>query len=134
MVMPALALAALPTALIARVTRASVLEVLGQDYIRTARAKGLSSNVVHYRHVLKNALIPILTVLGPELAGLMVGSFIIERVFAVPGIGGLFVDGVFGRDYGLIMGMVLFYAFAIAVMNLLVDIAYSAIDPRVRYQ
>ena len=133
-VMPALALAALPTALIARVTRASVLEVLGQDYIRTARAKGLSSNVVHYRHVLKNALIPILTVLGPELAGLMVGSFIIGRVFAVPGIGGLFVDGVFGRDYGLIMGMVLFYAFAIAVMNLLVDIAYNAIDPRVRYQ
>lgn len=132
-VMPALALAALPTALIARVTRASVLEVLDQDYVRTARAKGLSSLVIHYRHVLKNASIPILTSLGPELAALITGSFIVESLFSIPGIGRLFVEGVFQRDYGLIMGMVLFYALVIAVVNLLVDLLYMLADPRIRY-
>ena len=131
-IMPAIALAALPTAFIARVTRASALEVLGQDYIRTARAKGLSDLVVQYRHVLRNALIPPITLLGPELAALITGSFIIETVFSIPGIGRLFVLGVFQRDYGLIMGMVLFYAFIIAVMNLAVDLLYSMIDPRIR--
>ncbi|MBF8267144.1 MAG: oligopeptide transport system permease protein [Dehalococcoidia bacterium] len=131
-IMPALALAALPTAFIARVTRASVLEELGQDYVRTARAKGLSSPMVQYRHVLRNALIPVLTSLGPELAALITGSFIIETVFSVPGIGRLFVQGVFQRDYGLIMGTVLFYAFVIAVLNLLVDILYAVVDPRIR--
>ena len=132
-VMPALALAALPTALIARVTRASVLEVLDQDYVRTARAKGLSSLVIHYRHVLKNASIPILTSLGPELAALITGSFIVESLFSIPGIGRLFVEGVFQRDYGLIMGMVLFYALVIAVVNLFVDLLYMLADPRIRY-
>jgi len=107
--------------------------VLGQDYVRTATAKGLPAAVVHYRHVLKNALIPILTVLGPELAALITGSFIIEKVFSIPGVGRLFVDGVFQRDYGLIMGMVLFYTSVIAVMNLLVDVLYAFVDPRIRY-
>ena len=132
-VLPAVALAALPAAFLARVTRASVLDVLSQDYVRTARAKGLSPTAVHYRHVLKNALIPVLTVTGPELAGLVTGSFIVETVFDVPGIGRLFVQGVFQRDYGLIMGVVLFYSFVIAVMNLLVDLLYSLVDPRIRY-
>ncbi len=133
-VMPAVALAALPAAFIARVTRASVLEVLGQDYVRTARAKGLPSSLVHYRHVLRNSLIPILTLLGPLLAFLVTGSFIIETVFSVPGIGRLFVQGIFQRDYGLIMGLVLFYSFAIAVINLVVDLLYAVVDPRVRYR
>lgn len=132
-IMPAIALAALPAALLARVTRASVLEALGQDYVQAARAKGLSSTVIHYRHVLKNAMIPILTILGPELAALITGSFIVEHIFSIPGIGRLFVQGVFARDYGLIMGGVLFYAFVIAVMNLVVDILYAVVDPRVRY-
>ncbi len=132
-VMPIIALAALPMALIARVTRASVLEVLAEDYIRTARAKGLRPSVIQYRHVLRNAMVPVLTVMGPELAFLITGSFIVETVFSVPGIGRLFVLGVLQRDYGLIMGVVLFYTFAIAVMNLVVDLLYAAVDPRIRY-
>ena len=132
-VMPALALAALPTAFIARLTRASVLEQLGQDYVRTAWAKGLPRSVVQYRYVLKNALIPVLTGLGPELAALITGSFIIESVFFIPGVGRLFVQGILQRDYGLIMGMVIFYAFVIAVMNLVVDLLYAMVDPRIRY-
>ena len=103
-ILPALALSSFPTALIARVTRASVLDVLQQDYVRTARAKGLPERVVMFRHVLRNAMIPILTISGPEWAFLISGSVIIETVFAVPGIGRLFVIGVFERDYGLIMG------------------------------
>ncbi|MEE8219566.1 MAG: ABC transporter permease [bacterium] len=131
-VMPAIALAALPMAFIARMTRASVLEELDKDYVRTARAKGLPAHTVQYRHVLKNASIPVLTVLGPELAALITGSFIIETVFSVPGIGRLFVQGVFQRDYGLIMGIVLFYAFVVAVLNLAVDLLYGIVDPRIR--
>ncbi|MBI4312691.1 MAG: ABC transporter permease [Chloroflexi bacterium] len=133
MVLPSLALAALPAAYIARIARASMLEVLGQDYIRTAHSKGLAPGVIYYRHALKNALIPVLSVTGPELAALITGSFIIEQIFAVPGIGRLFVQGVFQRDYGLIMGTVLFYAAVIALLNLAVDILYSVVDPRIRY-
>jgi len=131
--MPVIALAALPAAYIARVVRASVLEVLRQDYIRTARAKGLSELVIYGRHVLKNALLPVLTILGPELAFLITGSFIIEQLFSIPGIGRLFVQGVFQRDYGLIMGSVLFYAVVIALLNLVVDLLYAVVDPRIRY-
>ena len=131
--MPALALAALPAAYIARITRASVLEVTRQDYVRTARAKGLAERIVLMRHILRNALIPVLTITGPELAALITGSFIIENLFSIPGIGRLFVQGVFARDYGLIMGSILFYAFAIAIINLIVDVAYAAVDPRIRY-
>ena len=132
-ILPSLALAALPAAFIARVTRASVLEVLGREFIQTAKSKGLPPHVVQYRHVLPNALIPIVTILGPELAALIAGSFIIETVFSIPGIGRLFVQGVFQRDYGLIMGVVLFYAFVIAAMNLIVDLLYAFVDPRIRY-
>lgn len=132
-VMPAIALAALPAAYTARITRASMLEVIRQDYVRTARAKGLAERVVLWRHISRNALIPVVTVAGPELAALISGSFIIETLFSVPGIGRLFVQGVFQRDYGLIMGSILFYAFIIALVNLVVDIVYGAIDPRIRY-
>ncbi|MFH1141712.1 MAG: ABC transporter permease [Chloroflexota bacterium] len=131
--MPAFALAALPAAYIARITRASMLEVMRQDYVRTARAKGLAERVVLLRHILRNALIPVMTIAGPELAFLISGSFIIENVFSIPGVGRLFVQGVFARDYGLIMGSILFYAFAVAVVNLVVDILYGVVDPRIRY-
>ncbi len=133
-IMPAVALAALPAAYIARVTRASMLEVKHQDYIRTAQAKGLASRVIIIRHMLRNALIPVMTIAGPELAALVTGSFIIESLFSIPGIGRLFVQGVFARDYGLIMGTILFYAFAVALVNLIVDILYAVVDPRIRYE
>ena len=132
-IMPAFALATLPAAFIARITRASTLEVMRQDYIRTANAMGLQQRVVLVRHILRNSLIPVVTVAGPELAFLISGSFIIENLFSIPGIGRLFVNGVFARDYGLIMGSVLFYAFAVALINLIVDVMYAVIDPRIRY-
>lgn len=133
-ILPAFALAALPAAYIARITRASMLDVMRQDYIRTARAKGLQERVVLIRHTLRNALIPVITIAGPELAFLISGSFIIENLFSIPGIGRLFVQGVFNRDYGLIMGSILFYAFAVAIVNLAVDLLYGVIDPRIRYE
>ena len=132
-IMPAVALAALPAAYTARITRASMLEVIRQDYVRTARAKGLSERVVLVRHISRNAFIPVVTIAGPELAALISGSFIIETLFSIPGIGRLFVQGVFQRDYGLIMGAILFYAFIVALVNLIVDIFYAVIDPRIRY-
>ena len=132
-IMPVFCLAALPAAQSARITRASTLEVMRLDYVRTARSKGLAENVVRLRHIFRNSLIPVVTVAGPELANLITGSFIIENLFAIPGVGRLFVQGVFARDYSLIMGGILFYASAIAVLNLAVDILYGAIDPRIRY-
>lgn len=134
MLMPALALGLYPAALLARITRASMIEALGQDYVRTAQAKGLADQVILSRHVFKNGLIPVVTVLGPAAANLIAGSFIIESVFAVPGIGRFFIQGIFARDYGLMMGMTLFYAVVIAIANLLVDLLYAFIDPRIRYQ
>jgi oligopeptide transport system permease protein len=110
-----------------------VLEVLQQDYVRTARAKGLQERLVLGRHVLKNALIPVLTVSGPIAATLLTGSFIVETVFAIPGLGKQFVSAVFQRDYGMVMGTTIFFAFVIAVANLLVDITYAAVNPRIRY-
>jgi oligopeptide transport system permease protein len=133
-ILPAFALAALPAAYIARITRASMLDVTRQDYIRTARSKGLKEHVVLVRHTLRNALIPVITIAGPELALLISGSFIIENLFSIPGIGRLFVQGVFNRDYGLIMGSILFYAFVVALVNLAVDLLYGVIDPRIRYE
>jgi oligopeptide transport system permease protein len=133
MVLPSVSLGLLPAAYIARVTRASMLETLRQDYVRTARAKGLVERQVVIRHAARNAMIPILTLLGPILAGLITGSFIIEHTFAIGGIGKEFVVSIGNRDYGLIMGTVLLYAFLIAFMNLLVDLAYGIADPRVRF-
>lgn len=134
MVLPTITLGLFPAAFIARITRASMLEVLRQDYIRTARAKGLKEFRVVTGHAVRNAMVPVLTVLGPILAGLITGSFIIEQYFAIPGIGRAFVDAVQSRDYGIIMGTTLLYAFAIAVMNLLVDIGYGLVNPRISYR
>ena len=132
-ILPTITLGALPAAYLARVTRAAVLDVLQQDYVRTARAKGLRERSVLFRHIAKNALIPVLTVAGPLAASLVTGSFIVETVFGIPGIGKQFVTSVFQRDYGMIMGTTLFYAAVVAVANLMVDMMYALVDPRIRY-
>lgn len=132
-IMPVLALSAWPCAYIARVTRASMLDVMEQEYVRTARAKGLGESVVVWRHTLRNALIPVLTVIGPVAAMLVTGSFIVEELFAIPGIGRAFVSSIGDRDYGVIMGTTLFYTLIIAAANLIVDVLYAAVDPRIRY-
>ncbi|HEX2193475.1 MAG TPA: ABC transporter permease [Candidatus Limnocylindria bacterium] len=132
-VLPTVALAGFGIAQIARYTRASMLEVNRRDYVRTAQSKGLKERTIVTVHMLRNAFIPVVTILGPLLAGLVTGSFVVEGVFAIPGIGRFFVDAIFQRDYGLIMGVSLLYAVVIAVMNLVVDVAYAWIDPRIRY-
>lgn len=116
----------------ARLTRSSMLEVMRQDYVRTARAKGLAERVVIFIHMLKNALIPVITILGPALAGLVTGSFIIETMFSFPGMGRAYVQAIGQRDYSMIMGTTLIYAMLVAVANLSVDIIYVFIDPRIR--
>ncbi len=132
-IMPAIALGFTPAAFVTRITRASVLEAMCQDYVRTARAKGLQERIVLLRHILKNAMVPIVTVLGPLTAHLVTGSFIIENVFSIPGMGRIFVQGIGARDYALIMGAVLFYALIVAVANLVVDLLYGVLDPRIRF-
>lgn len=132
LIMPVITLGALPTAYIARLTRSSTLDTLRQDFVRTAWAKGLKARLVVIRHVLKNSLIPVVTALGPTFAFLVTGSFIVETVFAIPGIGRSFVTSIEGRDYTMILGTTLLYAFMIAVLNLAVDVIYVFIDPRVR--
>jgi oligopeptide transport system permease protein len=132
MVLPTVALGMLPAAFIARITRASMLDILRQDYVRTARAKGVTETAVVMRHAVKNALIPVLTILGPIFAGLITGSFIVERAFQIPGIGTAFVSAVQVRDYGMIMGVTLFFTIMIAFMNLIVDLLYAVVDPRIR--
>ncbi|MEO8458223.1 MAG: ABC transporter permease, partial [Chloroflexota bacterium] len=134
MVLPVVALSLLPSAYVARIMRASMLEVMNQDYIRTARAKGLANNVVIIRHAIKNSLIPVLTVMGPIFAALVTGSFIIEQIFSIPGIGRSFIQAVISRDYGMIMGTTIFYAAIVAIANLSVDILYAVVDPRIRYR
>jgi oligopeptide transport system permease protein len=131
-VLPTIALGVTPGAYIARLTRSSMLEALRQDYVRTARAKGLAERVVVIRHTLKNAMIPVWTVLGPITAGLVTGSFVIEQVFSVPGTGRFFISAIGQRDYSMIMGTVLFYALLIALGNLIIDITYGLFDPRIK--
>jgi oligopeptide transport system permease protein len=133
MILPAVSLGMLPASYIARITRASMLEVLGQDYIRTARAKGLSEWVVVIRHTVRNAMVPVLTVLGPIFAVLVTGSFIIETTFAINGVGRYFVSAISSRDYGVIMGTTIFFATVVALANLVVDLLYAVVDPRIRY-
>jgi|WetSurMetagenome_2_1015567.scaffolds.fasta_scaffold108809_2 oligopeptide transport system permease protein len=130
--MPAAILGFGTFALITRLTRSSMLEVMQQDYIRTARAKGLHERVVVVRHMLRNALIPVITILGPALAGLVVGSFIIEQMLGFPGSGRAFVLSIQQRDYSMIMGTTLLYAVLIAVANLSVDLVYGFLDPRIK--
>lgn len=134
MIMPMFALGIANAAIIARLTRATLLQVLGQDYIRTARAKGLSERLVIIRHALKNSFIPIVTVLGPMIAGLLTGTFVVETMFGIPGAGRFFVNSVAGRDYPVIMGTVLLWAIFLVVANTVVDILYVWLDPRIRYE
>ena len=131
-VMPALVMGIPGIAGIARLTRSSALEVLGQDYVRTARAKGLSEVRVQVRHVLRNALIPVVTILGLGLATLVEGAFITETIFGIPGIGRFAVDSIFSRDYPVIMALVLILATSFLTANLLVDLLYGFLDPRIR--
>jgi len=133
-ILPVLTLGLNQAALLTRITRASVLDVSRQDFMRTARAKGLRESLVVKRHLLKNSLIPIVTVLGPVLAVLLIGSLIVETIFSIPGIGRLLVQGITQRDYSLIMGTTLLYAFVIAILNLTVDVMYGFIDPRITYR
>ena len=132
-VLPTIALAGFPISQIARYTRASMLEVTRRDYVRTAHSKGVSNASVVTRHMIRNALIPVVTILGPILAFLVTGSFIIERIFSIPGMGRFYIQSIAQRDYGLLMAMTLIYAFAVAFLNLVVDVLYAYIDPRIRY-
>jgi oligopeptide transport system permease protein len=131
-IMPAMALAALPTAFIARLTRANMIEVLSMDYIKTARAKGLSDWAVILKHGLRNALLPIVTYLGMLVANILTGSFIIEKIFGIPGLGQWFINSVTNRDYTVIMGITVFYSLILLSAIFLVDIAYTWIDPRIK--
>lgn len=133
MIMPVVTLGTGGMAIIARLTRASVLETLGQDYVRTARAKGLREQMVMIRHALPNSLIPVVTVLGPLLAAWLTGTFFVELVFAIPGIGKFFITAVTDRDYSLIMATILLYSGVLVIANLAVDIIYGFLDPRIRY-
>lgn len=130
-ILPGIATGLLPMAYIARLTRVSMLEVLGNDYIRTARAKGLSRAQVVVHHALRNAFLPVLSYLGPAAAGTLTGSFVVEQVFNLPGLGQHFVNSVRNRDQTLILGTVMVYSMILLVMNLLVDIAYAWVDPRI---
>ena len=133
-IIPILAIGLGPAAILARYTRSSLLEVHSQDFIRTARAKGLTETAVVIRHAMKNALIPVVTVAGVTLANVITASFFVERIYSVPGIGRQFVDSVSGRDYPLLLGIVLVFALLISLMNLLVDLSYGFLDPRIRYR
>lgn len=131
-VLPVLTLGMRPAAIIARLTRSSVLEVIQSDFIRTAKAKGVAHMTVLYKHVLKNSLIPVLTISGPLVAGILSGSFVIEIIFAIPGMGKHLVQSVTNRDYPLILGVTLVYAVLLVVANLIVDILYTVVDPRIK--
>jgi oligopeptide transport system permease protein len=134
LIMPALTLAYPYTAYVARLTRASVLEVLRSDYVRTAWAKGLSGPVVMLKHVLKGALLPVVSFLGPAFAGIITGSVVVERIFRVPGLGAFFVNSAINRDYTMILGTVIVFSVILIIMNFIVDIAYSFLDPRISYK
>ena len=132
-ILPVIAMGGYSVSFLARLMRSSLLDVMGQDYIRTARAKGISETRVIVEHALRNALIPVVTVLGPTVANLLTGSFVIEKIFAIPGMGGYFVNSVTQRDYTTIMGMTVFYAAFLIAMVFIVDLFYCLIDPRIRY-
>jgi len=131
-IMPVIALAFYPTAYITRLMRSSMLDVLGQDYMRTAKAKGLSQFVSLFKHALRNAILPIVTYVGPMLAYTISGSFIVEKIFTIPGLGGEFIGSITARDYPIIMGTTIFLATLMVIVNVLVDIVYTIIDPRIK--
>ena len=132
-IIPGFALGFPYASIVARLTRASMLEVIRQDYVRTARAKGLANRVVIIRHALRNALIPVVTILGPLVIGIVTGSVVIENIFGIPGLGKEFATSILQRDYNIVIGLFTFYAIVIALANLLVDLLYTVIDPRIRY-
>ena len=131
-IMPVVALALYPTFYMARLMRSSMLDVMGQDYMRTAKAKGVTTFKAIFKHALRNAILPVITYLGPLLAALMTGSFILEKIFNIPGLGSEFVSSITSRDYPMIMGTTIFLAVFIIIMNLFVDIAYAIVDPRIK--
>lgn len=133
LVLPAITLGMGMAAILSRMTRASVLEVLSEDFVRTARAKGLPSRTVLFKHVLRNALIPVVTLVGLQFGALLSGAVITENVFSWPGLGTLFIEAIQSRDYPLVQGCVLYISFGYVLINLLVDLLYAAIDPRIRY-
>jgi oligopeptide transport system permease protein len=133
LVLPVVALALPQVAYIARLLRASLIDVLGSDFIRTARAAGLPTRTILLTHALKPAMLPVLSYLGPAVASILTGSVVVEQIFGIPGLGQFFVTGALNRDYTLVLGIVIFYAALIVLMNLLVDLLYGAIDPRIRY-
>ena len=134
LILPVVTLALYPAAYITRLTRSSMLDVLGQDYIRTAKAKGVSGTKIIFGHALKNSLIPVLTYFGPMLAYIVTGSLVVEKIFAVPGIGRAFVNSITNRDYPLIMGTTIVLATLIVIMNLITDILYKVVDPRINLE
>ncbi|MGL6119551.1 MAG: ABC transporter permease, partial [Fusobacteriaceae bacterium] len=131
-ILPVLGLSITPIAYMSRLMRSSLLEVLRQDYIRTARAKGVKEIFVILKHALRNSLLPIVTYIAPLIAGLLTGSFVIERLFSIPGIGRDFVTGIGDRDYSIILGLTIFFGAIIIVSNLVVDILYAIVDPRIK--
>jgi peptide/nickel transport system permease protein len=133
LILPALTLGAAVTAIIARVTRSAMLGVLSQDYIRTARAKGIAERMIVYRHALKNALIPVLTIVGVQTGHLLAGAVVTETVFNWPGVGRLMINSIFQRDLPVVQGVVLLFALTFTLVNLAVDLLYASVDPRIRY-
>lgn len=131
-IMPVFALAAYPTSYIMRLMRSSMLDVLGQDYMRTAKAKGLSQKVSLFKHALRNAILPVITYVGPMTAYTLTGSFVVEKIFTIPGLGGEFIKAINGRDYTMIMGTTIFLATLMIVLNVVVDIVYKIVDPRIK--
>ena len=131
-IMPVFGMAIYPMFHLARLTRTTMLDVTGQDYIRTARAKGLSSFKVMFKHALRNAILPVVTALGPMVAGILTGSFVVEKVFAITGIGKFFISSISSRDYALIMGTTVFFAVLLIFCNYIVDLLYGIIDPRIK--
>jgi peptide/nickel transport system permease protein len=133
MILPVLSLSVAQVAVVMRMMRSTMLEVLGRDYIRTARAKGLSERVTLARHALKNAFIPVITVMGVQVGLLLSGAVVIEQIYGLPGIGWMILNGIYQRDYTLVQGGVLFVAVAFVLVNLIVDLFYAYLDPRIRY-
>ncbi|WP_010531490.1 ABC transporter permease [Lentibacillus jeotgali] len=131
-IMPAVALATTPLAFIARLMRSSMLEVLSSDFIKTAKSKGLSSRIVTYKHALRNAIMPVVSYLGPLVVAILTGSFVIEKIFAIPGLGNEFVESITNRDYTVIMGTTVFFSALLLVSILIVDLIYGLIDPRIK--
>ena len=131
-ILPVISLSLYPMAYITRLTKTSMLDVLGQDYIRTARAKGVSGTKVIFKHALRNALIPVITYVGPMTAAILTGSLVVEKIFTIGGLGSKFVDCITNRDYTMIMGTTIFLASMIVIVNLVSDLLYKAVDPRVK--